>query len=63
MLKTIDELKILGWKALVEKLGVVEATRYLLQYQKGSGNYLYERHTYFDNITVENIVTDIKNDI
>ncbi len=61
MLKTIDELKITGWNVLVEKLGVVEATRYLLQYQKGSGNYAKDRHQYFDNMTLKNVITDIKN--
>lgn len=61
MLKTIDELKITGWNALVEKLGVAEATKYLLQYQKGSGNYTKDRRRYFNNVTLKNIITDIKN--
>jgi len=32
MLKTINELQTEGWEALVSRLGVVEATRYILQY-------------------------------
>lgn len=60
MLKTIDELQNVGWNALVESLGVVDATRYLLQYQKGSGNYTKDRHQHFDNVAINNIINDIK---
>jgi len=60
MIKTIDQIKMEGWSALVEKLGVVEATRYLLQYRQGSGNYTKDRHQHFSNITLDNIITDIR---
>lgn len=59
MLKTVDELKIEGWRALVEKLGVTEATRYILQYQKGSGDYTNYRREYFKDITLDEIVTEL----
>ena len=60
MLRTIDELKIEGWQALVAKLGVTEATRYILQYQKGSGDYTKFRREYFKDISVEEIASDIR---
>jgi len=60
MLKTIEELKIDGWKALINSLGLAEATRYLLQYQKGSGNYTKTRKKIFENITVNDIVKEYK---
>ena len=55
----MNELRIEGWDALVSKLGVVEATRYLLQYQTGSGNYTKFRNDFFENISVGEIITDI----
>lgn len=60
MLKTIDQLKIDGWKALIDSLGLAEATRFLLQYQKGSGNYTKERKKILENITINEIVEPYK---
>jgi hypothetical protein len=60
MLKTIDELKIDGWKALIDSLGLAEATRFLLQYQKGSGNYTKEREKLLEKITINEIVEPYK---
>ena len=60
MLKTIEELKIDGWKALTSTLGLSEATRFLLQYQKGSGDYTKYRKKIFENRTVRDIVKELK---
>jgi hypothetical protein len=35
-----SELKRVGWEALVYKLGLVDATRFLLEYASGSGDYV-----------------------
>ena len=60
MLKTIEELKIDGWKALTSTLGLSEATRFLLQYQKGSGDYTKYRKKIFKNLSVKDIVKELK---
>lgn len=60
MLKTIEELKIDGWKALIDSLGLAEATRFLLQYQKGSGNYTVKRKKLLKNVTINDIVEPYK---
>jgi len=62
MLKTIEELKINGWKALIDSLGLAEATRFLLQYQQGSGNYTKERKKKVDKITIKDIVQQYKSE-
>jgi hypothetical protein len=62
MLKTIEELKINGWKALIDSLGLAEATRFLLQYQQGSGNYTKERKKKVDTITIKDIVQQYKSE-
>ena len=61
MLKTIDQLKESGWKALVKELGPAEATRFILQYQKGDGDYLEKRKKVFKDITLDSIIEDLKN--
>ena len=60
MLKTIEELKINGWKALIDSLGLAEATRFLLQYQQGNSNYTKERKKKVDTITIKDIVQQYK---
>jgi hypothetical protein len=60
MLKTIDQLKVDGWKALIDSLGLAEATRFLLQYQKGTGNYTVERKKLLKNVTINDIVEPYK---
>ncbi len=60
MLKIIEELKIDGWKALIDSLGLAEATRFLLQYQKGTGNYTVERKKLLKNVTINDIVEPYK---
>lgn len=60
MLKTISALQKEGWEALVSNLGVVEATRYILQYNSGMGDYTRERREIFKDKTVKDIIADIK---
>ena len=60
MLKTISELRSQGWEALVAKLGAVEATRFMLEFQSGTGDYTRERQEIFKNISLDEIVADIK---
>lgn len=36
---TVSPLREAGWKALVKSLGLVNTTRFLLQYESGYGDY------------------------
>ena len=58
MLKTIDQLKIDRWKALIDSLGLAEARRFLLQHQKGT--YTLERIKLLENLTINDIVEPYK---
>jgi hypothetical protein len=40
---TAEELRRAGWKALVDTLGPTNATRFILQYERGSGDYVKMR--------------------
>jgi len=60
MLKTISEVKEEGWHALVERLGVAGATLFVLEYEKGSGDYTEERKKIFDEKSIDEIFAQIR---
>lgn len=60
MVRTISEIKEIGWNALVERLGVSDATIFILEYEKGHGNYTEDRKKIFDKKPLEEIVQEIK---
>ena len=57
---TFAEIKTMGWRALVKELGYAGATKFILLYEKGEGNYTKERKELFKGITIEDIVKEIK---
>jgi hypothetical protein len=50
------EIQKAGWEALKKQLGLVGALRFLLQYERGEGNYTELRRELFKDETVENII-------
>lgn len=60
MAKTISEVKEVGWSALVERLGASGATLFILEYEKGYGDYTEDRKRIFDKKPLEEIVEEIK---
>lgn len=57
---TFAETKSKGWKALVKELGYAGATKFILLYETGEGNYTKERHQLFKDTTIEEIMKGIK---
>lgn len=53
------EIRKEGWKALVKRLGVAGATRFLLEYQAGKSNYVKERKKLFLGKTVRELGEEI----
>jgi len=60
VLKTIREVKETGWNALVERLGVAGATLFVLEYEKGYGDYTEERKKIFNKKKLAEIVKEIR---
>ena len=58
--KSLDELNVQAWRRLVDHLGVVDALRFLGQFDMGSGDYATDRDAWQAGLTVEQIVADIK---
>ncbi|MDR4509305.1 MAG: hypothetical protein MRJ65_13950 [Candidatus Brocadiaceae bacterium] len=56
---TFAEIKTMGWKALVKELGHAGATRFMLLYEKGEGDYTKTRKELFKDVVIEDIVSEI----
>jgi len=54
------ELYRKGFQALIDALGYVDAIRFIRQFDSGSGDYTEERHQWLDNVTMDEILADIK---
>ena len=55
----LPEIKHKGWHALVKELGYAGATKFMLMYDPGRGNYTKERKDILDKITIEKVKEDI----
>jgi hypothetical protein len=53
-------LRKAGWNALVERIGLVNATRFLLQHESGYGDYTKVRKEAFKGKTVDNLYREIR---
>jgi len=54
------EIQRAGWNALKKQLGLVGALRFLLQYEKGEGDYTKLRRKMFKGETVERLILKMK---
>jgi hypothetical protein len=58
--QSLNEISLEAIHVLCRQLGVVNTLRYLNQFTTGFGNYTEEREELFKELTLEEIVTDIK---
>jgi hypothetical protein len=56
------EIRKLGWQALVSQLGIHGSLKFMLEYNKGEGNYTKTRREIFRKLKVKDIVEDMKRD-
>jgi hypothetical protein len=56
----LAEIKTKGWNALVKELGHTGATKFILLYEPGEGDYTKERKKLFKDIKIEEILKEIK---
>jgi tagatose-1,6-bisphosphate aldolase len=55
----LPEIKQKGWDALVKELGYAGATKFMLLYEPGRGNYTEERKDILKETTIEKVRKDI----
>ncbi len=60
MKMTLNQIKKLGYEALAEKLGPVGMVRFLQQFEMGSGDYTREREKWLKDLTVKDLIKEIK---
>jgi hypothetical protein len=58
--RTPVEIQRAGWGALKEQLGLPGALRFLLQYEKGEGDYTKLRKKYFKGKTVKSLINEMR---
>ena len=56
----LSEIRTKGWNALVKELGHSGAAKFILMYEKGSGDYTKERKKILKGVTIEKMVEDMK---
>ena len=54
-----QELRSKGIKILTDELGAVDAARFLMQYDKGQGDYTRDRNEWLDDLTIDDIVKEL----
>ncbi|GHV31791.1 hypothetical protein AGMMS4952_21070 [Spirochaetia bacterium] len=59
--RDMNAIRKIGIEALMEKLGPVGMVEFMHQFDSGYGDYTKERHTWLDNLTIEDISREIKN--
>lgn len=57
---TLAEIKTKGWVALVRELGYSGATKFILLYETGEGDYTMQRKELFRGMTIDKIMREIK---
>jgi hypothetical protein len=55
--RSATQLAADGFAAIVEKLGMVEAVRYVQLYHGGAGDYARERHAWLDEVSHDQIAS------
>ena len=59
---TLPEIKQKGWQALVKELGYAGATKFMLLFDPGRGNYVEDRKEILKETTIEKIREDTMKD-
>ena len=57
---SLAEVRSKGWEILVKELGYSGATKFILLYETGKGNYVEERRELFEGTSVEKIVAEMR---
>ena len=57
---TPGEIREAGWNVLKDQLGLHGAIKFLLQYEKGEGDYTKLRRKYFKGKTVKGLISEMR---
>jgi hypothetical protein len=57
--RDINSIRRLGIQALTEKLDPIGMVEFMRQFDTGYGDYTTERHSWLDNLTIDDISNEI----
>jgi hypothetical protein len=57
---TLEQIRVAGYRALLQELGPVNLIRFLQQFESGYGDYTQERHEWLDQYTVAEIAQEVQ---
>lgn len=57
---TNAQIRVLGWEALIERLGPSGALRFAVLTEAGSGNYAETRHRMLGSLSVDELISRMK---
>jgi hypothetical protein len=58
--RTLDQIRSIGLEVLSRELGPVGMVRFLQQFETGQGDYSVDRHQWLDQLSVEEILQQMK---
>ena len=58
--QSLAALNVRAWRVLIDQLGVADALRFIGQFDMGSGYYATDRDEWQKNLTIDDIVADIR---
>ena len=58
--RPVSEINRQATHILFKEMGVVETIRFLNQFSVGQGNYTKERYSWLDDISMDDVITQIK---
>ena len=58
--RTLEQIRLIGLEALDRELGTVGMIRFLQQFETGRGDYSSDRYQWLDQLSVEELVEQIK---
>lgn len=56
----LEQVRLVGLKALARDLGSVGMVRFLQQFETGQGDYTAERHTWLGKLTVRELADELE---
>lgn len=60
--RPLAEISQEALRVLFQTMGIVNTVRFITQFTTGYGNYTTEREGFFGDITLEEVITEIKRD-
>jgi hypothetical protein len=57
---TLEQIRIVGLGALMDKLGPIGTIRFLQQFESGTGDYSSERHQWLDAWNIDAVIKQLR---